>query len=147
MRKILFTIFILLMAGMAHATITYFSGVRGTEYTAVSKFTVDAPTDDVNDITQTVMAIYGYAERITIDQTGTDTVFEVTLKDENAITIFTKTDCNSEDGDYTYAIYEDGTDGTGFKGVPVSGAMVLYIVDANGLSDLSVVVYYKEELR
>ena len=98
-------------------------------------------TTDVNDFTEALDNIYGIVNRIAIDQTGTEASYTVTLRDENDITIFTKTVTG---GDVAYAVYEDDTEGNPWAGVSVGGIMDLLVADANGesMTQLDITIYY-----
>ena len=99
---------------------------------------------DVNNFAETLDSIYGEVKRIVIDTAGTDTAFSVVLQDENLATIFTKADCNSVLEPLSYMVYQDDSEGNPWPDVPVGGAMTLTVSDANGLTAVSVTIYFKE---
>jgi len=126
----------LLLTSICYATAT-FTASENSYYgrtSSAKKLTATiTPTtaSDANSSDRATAGIYGIADRITIATTGTDTVFGVIVKDENAITIFSKSDCNTVQTPLSYALYEDDTEGNPHKGIPVMG--LLYF-DANGIA-------------
>ncbi len=110
---------------------------------ALKKCTVEF--GDVNDSTYTepLEIIYGYLEAVVIDANGTDTSYKVYVKDENGITLFTKEDCNTVDGDYRYVLSSSDTGSTEFMGIPVGGSCSVIVDDANDLDDIYVILYYQ----
>lgn len=117
---------------------------------------MDAP--DINDSTTSLTALdYSTLERIVIDGNGTDTAFSVylydTSTDYNDVTIFSKTDCNSMEFPYSYAISQADTASNDFLGVPVFESASIYITDVNDTDDpnvthldaLDVMVYFRRK--
>lgn len=120
------------------------SGTGGSNLSqkmTLGKVVVNQVTD-LNDFTETLDSFTGTLDRIVIDANGTDTDYSITLKDENAYTLFTKTDCNTSDGDYSYMLYQDDKEGNPWPNIPISGACSVVVADANGLDNLNIVIYY-----
>ena len=104
----------------------------------------DAADGDANDFTETLVPIYGYLDRIVIDSAGTDTSYKVYLKDDHAITLFSKTDCSSATEPYSYILSETDTSSNAFPGIPVGGACTLEVADIDDetATAITVTIYY-----
>lgn len=104
----------------------------------------DAADGDANDFTETLETIYGYLDRIVIDSNGTDTSYKVYLKDDHAITLFSKTDCSSASEPYSYILSEVDVDDNAFPGIPVGGACTLEVADIDDATAdmITITVYY-----
>ncbi|GAI12166.1 unnamed protein product [marine sediment metagenome] len=144
------TLIVILLVGLVAvilaSTETHTGGGVINEKPGVSAFKkCSVNFGDVNDsyYTETLKVIYGYVERVVIDATGTDTAYKVYVRDENGLAIFSKEDCSTGDGDYSYAISMSDTGSTEFLGVPIGGAGSVDVNDANGLTDLDVILYYQ----
>lgn len=87
------------------------------------------PYTNMNNLTLTVGHVQGDVTRLGYDATGTDTQYDIVLKDALGFTIFTKTDCNTTLGDLSYTVFQDDTGGDPHRGVPVSGYLSLDIDD------------------
>lgn len=144
MKKILAMILVLTIAALLYAatTETHYSKTIDAQPSIIRKLVV---ASDANEFTETLNDIYGYLERVVIDATGTDTAYSVTIKDEYAVSLFAKTDCNTADGDYSYAISASDTGSTEFLGVPVAGTGSVVVTGANDLTSLDVIIYYRQE--
>jgi len=100
---------------------------------------------DTNDFSETISPVYGIVKRIVIKNTGNDDAFDVSLTDENGVSIFSKT---SIDGDpntqYGYAVYQDDTEGNPWEGVAIGGEMVLTVANAanKSMTRLDITIYY-----
>lgn len=104
----------------------------------------DSADGDANDFTETLVPIYGFLDRIVIDSAGTDTTYSVILKDDHAITLFTKADCSSATEPYSYILTEADVDGNVFPGIPVGGACTLEVanIDDATATAITVTIYY-----
>ena len=148
MKKFLFTSLAigLIVAAWAFATVTETHSEADLAGRArYSAFKVCTITQDAKaDFTETTEEIYGIILRITIVATGTDTSFSITLADENAKTILTKSGLSTASDPYGYAVYEDDTEGNPWAGVPVAGALSLTMADGDDatLSAITVKIYY-----
>lgn len=96
------------------------------------------------NFTSSIGTVQGKLTGVVIEPTGTDTSYKVYVKDEHSIVVFSKTDCNSVDGSYRYAITAANTAGTHFLGVPVSGDITVQVADAAGLTGIVVTVYFEK---
>jgi len=97
------------------------------------------------EVIETLNSIHGVVLRIVIDVTGTDEDYTVLLRDESDITIFTKANLDSyPSADFSYAIYENDSEGNPWLGIPVSGTIDLVVTDAEelALSAMTVHIYY-----
>jgi hypothetical protein len=111
--------------------------------------TITPTAADPNSATSTAVStdpVFGILQRITLGKTGTDTAFTVTVKDENLITVFTKTDCNSALLPLSYALISADTAGNKYCGVPVAGLLTVATaaVDPNNLTSITVTLYYED---
>ena len=104
--------------------------------------------EDMNDVTITLPKIQGELLRIVTDQTGADTAWSLTLKDEHGVTHFTSAVMGSVDPN-SYALSEADIEGNEHYGVPVNGAGSLVIADANdgSATDLDIIIYYLDWRR
>lgn len=140
MKRILTLILILAMTfDLLASTVSYPDGSRlggAKSKQGIRNLVVSLDDKDVGNQTISTNAIYGIVNRVVIDSNGTDTDWSVTLKDENAIALFTKTDCNSAEVPYGYAVYYDDTEGNPHYGIPICG--VLQILTADVGSDAEV---------
>jgi len=111
---------------------------------------------DINDTTTELADIeYASIERVVIDSNGIDTQYSVYIYDNapeyNNVTIFSKTDCNSVNEPYSYAVSQADTAGNDFLGIPVLGPVSVYVTDVNEvndpnvahLDDLEILIYYR----
>lgn len=153
MKRLLLIVGVLgLLAGLVYGvTQTQSEGAAGgrARYSAFKKLTIAATGTPPADFTETLVPVYGIIYRIVIDTTGADTDFTITLKDENAKTIFTGSNLSSASEPYGYAVYEDDTEGNPWAGVPVGGAMTLTMADGDDatMTAISVHIYYLEFWR
>ena len=146
-------ILLLLSAVCVYAAVTevHTTGTKSTDYTnhkntaqnysTLKKVSVTFANADIGAgaTTETLDSIYGIVLRIVIDETGGDADFDVLLRDESDITIFSKTGLAA---DAAYAVYEDDTEGNPWGGVPVGGAVDLLVTDAGDSTALTVHIYY-----
>lgn len=152
----LFVLALVVVYGWA-ATATYYTSQSGTSPARrrdvadvcrqmFRKVIVADSDGDANDFTVTLTELYGYVDRIVIDSDGNDFSYKIYLYDENAIAIFSKTDCNSATEPNSYAIYEDDTEGNPWRGVPVAGDCTVTMADGDddAMSDIKVTVYFRE---
>ena len=139
-----------LFAGIVYGvTESHSEGSRGgrsqdSAFRVVSITQTGAPPAD---FTEAINSIYGIVYRIVIDVTGTDGDYTITLRDENDITIFTKANLDSDpEKDFSYAVYEDDTEGNPWAGVPVAGAMDVIMADGDddALTAITIKIYYIE---
>ena len=126
------------------------NGLYGKE-AAIKKLivTVIPTANDAGSITSTATStdpVFGILQRITLANTGTDTAFTVTVKDENLITLFTKTDCNSSLLPLSYALTSTDTAGNKYYGIPVAGFLTVETagVDPNNLTSIPITLYYED---
>ena len=154
----IFVLAIIVVYGWAAtATATYYTSQSGTSPARrrdgadvcrrmFRKVIVADSDGDANDFKVTLTSLYGYLERIVIDSNGEDKSYKVYFKDENAIAIFSKTDCNSLEEPYSYIISETDDSNNVFPGVPVAGDCTIEMVDGNDASmdDIKVSIYFAE---
>ena len=122
------------------------SGSGRQRNSAFKAVTISDSTSPFVDFTETINSIYGFVYRIVIDSTGTDTDFDVIVKDENTVTIFTHTTLTSVSEPYGFAIYEDDTEGNPWAGVPIAGAMTVELAngDDDALTAITIKISYIE---
>ena len=156
MKKFAIFLLVLFVAYFAYATVTetHTVGVKSTSrahykntapnFSIMGKVSIVFEATDLDStVTETFESIYGIVLRIVIDATGTDGAYDVLLRDESDVTIFTKTALDSDPAaDFSYAVYEDDTEGNPWAGVPVGGTMDLVVTDAAALTGLTVHVYF-----
>jgi hypothetical protein len=107
---------------------------------------------DVNDVTATLSAIEGYLDGMVIDATlsgGDDTNFDVIIKDEHAVTLFSKTDLDSTNEPMRYALSEADLEGNEFVGIPVDGTPSITIAGCNdaNMTNIAITLYYRDHRR
>ena len=134
---------------------THTTGTRSLDYTnhkntaanysTLKKVTLTQTGAPPADFTETLDSIHGIVLRIVIDVTGTDGNYTITLADENGITIFTKANLDSDPSvDFSFAVFEDDTEGNPWAGVAVGGTMSLTMADGDdaSLTAITVSIYY-----
>jgi len=92
-------------------------------------FDNDWPYTNMNNLTLTTGHVQGTVVRVGYDTTGTDTQWDLILKDPMGFAVFTKTDCTSATEPIAYTVYEDDTEGNPHRGVPFSGHLTIDIDD------------------
>lgn len=145
-----------LLVGLFLLTVILFAATTETHTTAPASIDIstkplfrkvviaDATDGDANDFTETLDSIYGYLDRIVIDSAGTDTDYDVILKDDHAVTLFSKLDCSSASEPYSYILSEVDDSGNAFPGIPVGGACTLELanIDDATATAITVTIYY-----
>jgi hypothetical protein len=101
----------------------------------------DANSADSNSVSKTSGVVYGKIDRITINSTGTDKKWGVRLKDSLGIPLFTKTDCNSLQVPYGYAVTQpDGRGSTyNYRGISVFGPLTCSISDVDYSAEIQTI--------
>ena len=134
---------ILLFAFALRGATTDDSGSLHSQH-AFRKLVISDTDGAANDFTVDLPPIYGFMKRIVIDSNGTDLSYKVYLKDENAISIFSKTDCNSATEPHSYIISGVDTAGNYYGGVPMAGIGTLEMADGDDASMDSIIIsiYY-----
>ncbi len=130
--------------GTANVNSKHHQGTQ-TNYSMFKKITVTQTGTPPADFTEALDSICGIILRISIDVTGTDGDYTITLRDENDITIFTKANLDSDPtADFSYAVYEDDTEGNPWAGVAVAGVLDLIMADGDdaSLTAITVSIYY-----
>lgn len=151
-------IVVLLSLGIAilaiAASTTTFTKTAGSYYgkkSVVDKFTVVVtPTAaDPNSVSSTATSTnlyYCSLKRIIVAADGCDLDFDVILKDETGVAIFSKTDCNTALLPLSYALVTSDVGGVEYLGIPVAGALTVDTnnVDPNNLTNITITVYYED---
>ena len=111
--------------------------------------TITPTAADPNSVNSTATSTEPYfcvLERISIAADGCDLDFNVILKDENALTLFEKTDCNTVLLPLSYALVTSDVGGVEYYGIPVAGTLTVDTndVDPNNLTSITVTVYYED---
>jgi len=154
-KLLLISILILAIAVILSAdSTTTFTKTAGSYYgkkSVIDKVTiVVTPTAaDVNSKSSTAASTDLYfciLERITIAADGCDLDFNVILKDETGLAIFSKTDCNTAELPLSYALVISDVGGVEYCGIPVAGILTVDTndVDPNNLTSVTVTVYYED---
>jgi len=159
MKKIIALILLLAVCVVYAATETHTTGTANvssahhqstaTNYGMMKKAAIVMSAGELDGtVTEAIDSIHGIVMRISIDVTGTDGDYTVTLRDENDITIFSAANLDSDPtADFSYAVYEDDTEGNPWAGVPVGGVMDLVVTDAADLTAMTVSIYYLDFWR
>ena len=155
MKKVIVLLLFLACICIAYATVTETPTVgtkslnRGHYRNSASNFSMIGKvsiafeaTDLDSTVTEALDSFYGIVYRIVGDSSGTDTDYDVLLRDESDKTIFTKEGLTSASEPWGYAVYEDDTEGNPWAGVLVGGGMDLVITGAAGLDGLTIHIYY-----
>jgi hypothetical protein len=107
--------------------------------------------EDVNDITITLPNIQGKLLGFVADQTGADTAWSLTIKDEHGVTLFTSAimDSGADPNRFAFSSYDNEATANWFLGVPIFGTGSVTIADANdaSMSDLDIHLYYEDWRR
>ena len=118
----------------------------------ISKYviTVTPRVNDANTVRSTATStdeIYGDLRRISIKAFGTDTSFKIYLKDQDGITIFSKTDCSTATLPLSYALDLGNTVGTKFNSILSAGTLTFDTndIDPNNLTSVTATIYYVEQ--
>lgn len=72
----------------------------------------------------------GQLERIVLKADGNDTAFTFAIKDQDGITLYSKTDCNTLDMPYSFILTAADSVGTAHRGIPFCGS---YTIDTNNI--------------
>lgn len=128
-------------------TETHSNAVHSTQRASstLKSVTVTSTGDpNTDEFTEVIDSIHGVVTRVVVDTNGTDTDFTVTLKDENAVTIFSGASLSSADDPNGWAVTEDSIDGDACAGVAITGTMSLAVTDCNDatLNSVSVIIFY-----
>ncbi len=140
---------VLLAAGVVYAAVTQtHSTVTKIGYGQHEAFgSVTVAFDATGNQIETLGALQGYYDSISIATTGTDTSFKVYVLDEAGATVFSKVDCTTASTPYRYALSESDTGGTEHRGVSTTGACQIQLADASALTTLTVTLYYREWVK
>ena len=111
--------------------------------------TVAPEANDPNSVSSTATSTDSYfctLKRISIAADGCDLDFNVILKDENGLAVFSKTDCNTALLPLSYALVTSDVGGVEYLGVPVAGTLMVDTndVDPNNLTSVTVSIYYDD---
>jgi len=151
---ILASLFIFFVGLVIASSTTTFTKTAGSYYgkkSVVDKFTVVVtPTAaDPNSVSSTATSTDPYfckLERISIAADGCDLDFNIILKDETGLAIFSKTDCNTALLPLSYTLVTSDVGGVEYLGIPVAGALTVDTndVDPNNLTSITITVYYED---
>jgi len=105
------------------------TGPYRNENVKCEKVTVDNewPYDDMSNLSVTTGYIHGKLLRIAYDSTGTDTDWDLELKDELGIVLFTKDGLSSASEPGHYPLIYDDLDSNSWNGIPVTGYLTVDI--------------------
>lgn len=146
------SIVLLLVAGLVYAateTISEGTGGGRARYLALRKRTITFTETELNSSPDTgsVSSVHGIVLRVSLvtSSDSTDADWDFLLRDENDITILAVTALNSGSAEnFSYAVYEDGSDANSFRGVPIAGVVDAVVTDATDVNGLAVNIYYLE---
>ncbi|MCJ7777642.1 MAG: hypothetical protein MUP16_04945 [Sedimentisphaerales bacterium] len=105
-----------------------------------------ADPNSINSTATSTDLYYCKLERISIAADGCDLDFDVILKDETGLAIFSKTDCNTALLPLSYALVQSDVSSAEYLGIPVAGVLTVDTndVDPNNLTSVTITVYYED---
>jgi len=120
--------------------------LEGAGMSAFKKVTITQTGAPPADFTETLNDIYGVLESVVIDATGTDTDYDIVIKDENGAVIFNGDALTTATNPNRYALSEADNAGTPnyFRGVRVAGQCTVEMAggDDASLTAITVIIYY-----
>ncbi len=113
---------------------------------AYKKVTITQTGTPPADFTETLNPIYGQILAIVIDSTGTDTDYDIIVKDENAVIIFEHTTLTSAAEPYRYALVESDLANQEYRGVHVAGKCTVEMANGDDatLTAITITLYYEQ---
>ena len=147
MKKIL--IVLVMLASVVYATSethTTGSGSSAPGYNVLRKVVIGGlSTSAITSATETTREICGFFHRIVIDQTGSDTSYNVRVQDENLFDIFNSTITANVDTSAVIVGSDTASTANFYAGVPVCGTLTISSRGcSSALTDLKVILYYLE---
>ena len=113
---------------------------------AFKKVTVVQTGTPPADFTETLKPIYGQLMSVVIATVGTDTDFDIIVKDENAFTVFTHTTLTTASVPYRFALVESDLANQEYRGVNVGGECTVEMANGDDatLTSIIVTLYYEQ---